>query len=340
MEEEKDPTIMIGSKVCKTPVVSIVIPVHSVAEFISDTLDSVLDQSFKDNEIILVNDGSPDTRELEEVLEKYFDKIVYIKQANHGPAHSRNTAIENSRGELVAFLDGDDIWLPEYLTEQIGFLRRHKLEMVYADAFLFGNVPSLGETFMHRSPSVGVPDFEGMVSGRCNVVTSGTVVYRQRLIDAGMFDVKLPRNSPEDFDMWLRLSKAGVKIGYQKRALMKYRLRPNSLSGNSVQRAQRRIDALNIVKDKFDLGPSERIILDDKLVEASAELLLEKGKAYLLLEDFAKARRSFQAANQYYKNTKLKLIDLALVISPKTLLTLFKRFRAKEIPFIATSADI
>lgn len=337
MSEQKFSQKKIGQKANRSPRVSVIIPAYNVAGFIAETLDSVLAQDFTGYEIVLVNDGSPDTEKLEKVLEDYFEKIVYVKQENGGTARARNTGIENARGALLAFLDGDDIWLPEYLSGQIKFLTENNLEMVYADAFLFGEVRAAGETYMRKSPSAGAADFEGIVSGRCSVITSGTLVYKQKILEAGMFDAALPRIGMEDFDLWLRLAKAGARIGYQRKILLKYRVSPNSLSGNSVQRARRNVVGLNIVREKLNLTPGEEKVLLQTLAEAEAELLLETGKAHLLREEFAEARKNFRAANAYYKKPKLKLIDLALTVSPRILVRLFKKQRAAELPFIPTS---
>ncbi|HEX9960471.1 MAG TPA: glycosyltransferase family A protein [Pyrinomonadaceae bacterium] len=337
MSEQKFTEKRIGQKAKRSPRVSVVIPAYNVAGFVAETLDSVLAQTFPDYEIVLVNDGSPDTEKLEKTLENYFEKIVYVKQENGGTASARNAGIENARGSLIAFLDGDDIWLPEYLSEQIKFLTENNLEMVYADAFLFGEVGDGRETYMRKSPSTGAANFEGIVSGRCSVITSGTLCYKQKIIDAGMFDAELPRIGMEDFDLWLRLAKAGVKIGYQRKILLKYRVSPTSLSGSSVQRARRGVVGLNIVREKLNLTPDEEKVLRETLAEAEAELFLETGKAHLLREEFAEARKNFRAANAYYKKPKLKLIDLALTVSPRILVRLFKKQRAAELPFIPTS---
>lgn len=319
----------VGRKANLSPRVSVVIPAFNVTPFIAETLDSVLAQTFTDYEIVLVNDGSPDTAELERQLSKYSAHLVYLEQRNGGTAHARNTAIEHSRGELIAFLDGDDVWLPRYLGEQIACLNARALDMVYTNAFLIGAVRSSQETYMDKAPSHGTADFEAIVSGRCNVITSGTLVYKQRVLDAGMFDVDLPRIGMEDFDLWLRLTKAGANIGYQRKTLLKYRVRPGSLSGNGIQRAHRDVVGLNIVRDKFALTPREETVWREALREAEAELLLETAKAHLLREEFDEAREKFRAANAYYNKPKLRFVDWALGVSPNMLMRLFKRQRAQ-----------
>src|ERR1044071_9350958 len=92
----------------KAPIVSIIMPAYRVAEYIGAALDSILAQTFKDYEIIIVNDGSPDTDKFELALEPYRKSVIYIKQENGGPSAARNVAIQRARGEFLAFLDADD----------------------------------------------------------------------------------------------------------------------------------------------------------------------------------------------------------------------------------------
>ena len=106
--------------------VSVIIPAYRVAAYIADALDSVLAQVSKRLEvmaveIIVVNDGSPDTDKLETVLEPYRDRIVYLKQENGGVSSARNAGIGAARGEWLAFLDGDDMWLPDISTLNLQF---------------------------------------------------------------------------------------------------------------------------------------------------------------------------------------------------------------------------
>ena len=122
------------------PRVSIIIPSYNTANLIAACLDSVFAQTFQDFEAIVVNDGSPDTLELEKVLQPYLDRIVYIKQVNKRAAGARNTAIAKARGEFLAFLDSDDTWLPNHLESQVKqFDDDPALGLVYANALLVGD---------------------------------------------------------------------------------------------------------------------------------------------------------------------------------------------------------
>src|SRR5688572_129688 len=121
------------------PLVSVVIPAYNSAAFIAETLDSVFAQSFADYEVLLVNDGSPDTPALEAALAPYRDRITYLVQANTGPSGARNLAIRRARGEFIALLDSDDVWLPEYLAEQVRRLRDDpSIALIYSDGIITG----------------------------------------------------------------------------------------------------------------------------------------------------------------------------------------------------------
>ena len=106
------------------PIVSIIIPIYGVEAFIAATLQSVLDQTFQDFEVILVDDASPDRSV--EICQQFTDpRLRIVRQENRGLAGARNTGIRHAQGELLAFLDGDDLWLPEKLARQVQHLQNH-----------------------------------------------------------------------------------------------------------------------------------------------------------------------------------------------------------------------
>ncbi len=325
------------TKLTEPPKVSVIIPAYNIAEFIAETLDSALAQTFRDFEIIVVNDGSPDSARMEEILSSYLDKIIYIKQENSGAAAARNTAISASRGTILAFLDGDDVWFPEYLASQINFLETNDYEMVYCDAAFFGEKYYKHETYMQQSCSKGEVTPASLLKTDCNVITSGTIVLKDALLKYGLFDLNAPR--VEDFEMWFRLSKNSVKIAYQKVVLLKYRIRLGSLTGNNVERAERTIKALEVIKEKNALTETELNIWHDRMNISQAELYLEKGKSYLAESKFAEARASFQAANKQYRKFKLTAISWLLAVNPKLALALFRKMRSGEFFLIAPNSS-
>lgn len=114
--------------------VSVVIPVYNCVEYTPAALDSVFAQTFTNFEVVLVNDGSPDTEMLEHLIAPYQDRIVYLKQENRGLSAARNTGIRAARGKYLAFLDSDDCWPPEYLAAQMKlFEETPSPDLVYSD---------------------------------------------------------------------------------------------------------------------------------------------------------------------------------------------------------------
>ena len=325
---------LIGKRVkAADPLVSVVIPAYHVAEYILETVDSAIAQTFKDFEIIVVNDGSPDTIELENVLADVFDDIIYVSQQNKGVASARNTAIIEARGKFLAFLDADDIWLPEKLESQVNFIEAGDLDMVYCDAFLFGEQPVKSKTFMEKAPSSGPVSPESLLSGECNVLTSATLVKKDLVIKIDMFDENAHRI--EDFDLWFRICKNGAKIGYQRDVMLKYRIRPGSLTGTNVERSERTIAALRLVKEKNDFTESENKAWKDQLRSCQAQLSLEIGKSQLAAGNYGEARAHFTEANEFYGKFKLSLMIWLLGVSPYLAFLIFKNARSDEYSAIS-----
>ena len=319
--------------IADAPKISIVIPAFNIAQFVAETLDSVLAQTYKNFEIILVNDGSPDTEEFKAALKPYFDDIIYVKQENMGASLARNLAICLARGEIIAFLDGDDVWYPGYLESQLKFLEGNSLDMVYCDALLFGEPLSEGTKFSDAAPSRGEVTPESLITTDCNVITSGTILKKKILEESKLFDKSL--KYMQDFDLWFRLAKQGAKIGYQSDVLIKYRVRLDGLSGTNILRAWRNIRAMHVLESKYELTSAEKTALDRQTAAYVAEYELEQGKAALVTRDFAKARQHFIEANKFYRKSKLAAIVWLLRLSPKLTLHLFKKMRPAEFSFIS-----
>src|SRR5262249_56640124 len=106
------------------PLVSVIVTTYNQSVYIGQTLQSVFGQDYSPFEVVVVNDGSTD--DTEKQIEPFKDRIKYIYQANQGVAGSRNTGVQNARGELIAFLDGDDIWENNKLSIQVAVASRHQ----------------------------------------------------------------------------------------------------------------------------------------------------------------------------------------------------------------------
>ena len=298
------------------PLVSIIIPAYNVAAYIGDALRSVFIQDFKSYEVIVVDDGSTDTPELEKVLAPYRDQIQYIRQDNRGISAARNAALHVARGKLIALLDADDVWLEGKLTEQLSFMEHAQFDMVYADALLIGDVPwPEGTTFMDRSPSDGPVTLNTLLDLKVTVVVS-TVIMRKDLVEqVGGFDEE-DRNLTEDFDLWLRLARAGAKIGYQRKVLAEYRYRSDSISASRIKLHEAALRVLQKTRRGMQLSATEKEALDRTEQRLQAILMLEHGKTMIIKGELAEARALLVKAREINSSWKIPLALLALRTFP------------------------
>jgi hypothetical protein len=167
---------------------------------------------------------------------------------------------------------------------------------------------------------------------RCNVITSGVVARRQAVLDAGMFEREKVR--AHDFVLWLKMAQNNSRIGYQKKVLLKYRVRVDSLSGDSVQRVEREIDVFRRVIKQIKLTDAQEKIIERQLARLEAELEIERGKSFLLENDFVAARKAFEKADKHRKSTRLRIIIQLLKFAPRLVLKIYQTRRAEEIDFV------
>jgi glycosyltransferase involved in cell wall biosynthesis len=306
------------------PVVSVVIPAWNVAEFIGGAVASVLAQTWSSVELIVVNDGSPDTPSLDRVLARHAEdpRLRVLAQPNRGPSGARNTGVLAARGEWIAFLDGDDWWEPEFLARQMEYLDAHpECDLVYCDARLFGDSPLAGRTFMETTPSEGDVTIEALSALRCNVPTSCVVARRSALIDAGLFDEAFRRT--EDFDLWWRMLARGSRFGYHRDALVHHRIHAASAVADqsalfhSQARVFRKLLAL------AGSGHPATPLLEAQVRRAEADLALERLKQQLIARQFDEAASSLRAARAVYRTMKLALAALGLRTAPELVRRLY-----------------
>ncbi|HEX6649323.1 MAG TPA: glycosyltransferase family 2 protein [Pyrinomonadaceae bacterium] len=307
-----------------TPAVSVIIPAYKVAPFIRETLDSVFAQTFTDFEVIVINDDSPDTPQLEQELEKYRSRIVYIRQPNQGAGAARNAGLRVARGEFVAFLDGDDVWLPEFLKEQLRLIRSDGgYDLVYADAINFGEGKYDSNTNMTYNPSLGEVTFKKLLCGQCSIVTSTVLARREPIMRVGCFNESFVNS--QDFDLWLRLAKdANLRITYQKKVLVRRRVYRGSLASDPLRSFAGELAVLNSMRQRNDLTAAESETLENTLRRRQATVEVLKGKQELTSGEFKKAAASFSEANKYWPSKKLDMVLICLRIAPRVLQQVYR----------------
>ena len=298
------------------PRVTVVIPSYKTASLIGACLDSVLAQTFTNLEVIVVNDGCPDTVELERVLQPYLPRITYIKQANKGAAGGRNTAIRHARGEFLAFLDSDDTWYPDHLSHQMTlFDDEPALDLVYANSLIV--TPHREWPFMDDCPSHGEANFEALVVERCQIPVSTVVARKSAILKAGLFDESLQRC--DDYDMWLRTAFYGGKISYTQR--IEARLaggRPGALGQSNTKMLKAYWDILEKTLRSLPLTDTQARLVQRRAAEIKAHYFWEEGKVQLYKWQVDKARECVSEANRFFRMPKLGLVLLGLRLAPRT----------------------
>jgi glycosyltransferase involved in cell wall biosynthesis len=199
-----------------SPVVSVVIPVYNGAPWIGRALQSVFSQTYTDSEVIVVDDGSTD--QLEEALRDFRDRIVFVRQANGGPASARNRGVQLARGRLLAFLDADDEWRPDKLRLQVEYFERFPQAGLLHTAVVADAVVE-----DEGGPAVAPAHlFCKLFHAEFFIRTLTVMVPRAIVLEAGGFDERREIHV-EDWDLWLRIA-ARHPVGYLPRRLAVRRL--------------------------------------------------------------------------------------------------------------------
>ncbi len=216
------------------PFVSVIIPACNAEAVLAEALGSVRHQSFPNYEVLIVDDGSTDrTGEVAQRFAGADPRFRLFQQANGGCPAARNTALRQARGEWIAFLDADDVWLPTKLERQFQLLEDDpKANFLFANYYVWNGRVDLIPRYSRRSKFP-----EGEVLHRLrdwNVFgTSTVVVQRQTLERVGHFDPELQNG--QDWDLWLRIAEAGLRARGVWEPQARYRIWPGNITANKVR---------------------------------------------------------------------------------------------------------
>ncbi|MGB7293042.1 MAG: glycosyltransferase [Thermodesulfobacteriota bacterium] len=182
-----------------TPLFSVIIPTYNRRYLFETALKSVLNQTYMDFEVIVVDDGSTD--QTSEVIQNFVDaRIKYLHQENHGVSHARNRGLEISKGKFMAFLDSDDRWVPQKLRRAKESIDRYPdICIFHTDEIWYKGGTLLNQMKKHKKPS-GYVYLKALPL--CCIGMSTSVVKREVFETIGVFDESLP--ACEDYDFWLR----------------------------------------------------------------------------------------------------------------------------------------
>jgi glycosyltransferase involved in cell wall biosynthesis len=209
------------------PEVSVIIPTYNSAKYVVEAVESVLAQTWRDFEVLVIDDGSTD--DTAQVMRRYEAPVRYLRQANGGVAVARNRGIAESLGRYVAFLDADDTWLPHKLVRQMEALRQQPHHRACYAALMMVDA-DLNPTGISRSQRQG-SSLEDLLTHGNVVATPSTVICERSLFNlVGGFDPVLSQCA--DWDMWVRLA-AQTEFLYVDEPLVTYRQHEASMSRNA-----------------------------------------------------------------------------------------------------------
>ena len=298
----------------ESDLVCVVIPAYDAHTHIARALDSVLAQTYRNREIIVINDGSPETEVLEGAIAPYAGQIRYLKQENRGPSGARNLGISEARGRYIAFLDSDDVWFPHHLESQMAMFQDDgSLDLVYSDSILMEGGKVVGHAFGSEPQNPPVT-FGAILTEGCTIATSSAVARKQALIDAGLFDERFRRC--EDFDLWLRMSFRGSRMNYQPRPSLYHYLTPGSLASNAYLLKQARIEVYQKTASTLPLAASQIELIRSLIEMTEAKCHKDMLKKFLGQGEYATALEEARRANASRTHWKLKLTVIGLRTVP------------------------
>ena len=217
-----------------TDLISVIIPTYNRAHLIRRSAQSVLNQTYKNLELIIVDDGSTD--KTKEVIDSINDKrIIYIKQENQGVSAARNTGIEKAKGKYIAFQDSDDVWHLDKLEKQLLTIQKNNADLVFCKQFKFG-------TLMKRKVPKNIK--EGFLQKDILPINifPQTILSKADILKENKFNIHML--SVEDFELLLRIQKK-YSIYCIDEALVDYHVQKDSLSANNERRVKYIKDILN-----------------------------------------------------------------------------------------------
>ncbi len=301
--------------------VSVVIGVYNAERWIAETIASVLGQTWRDFELVVVDDGSTDATA--QIVRGFGEAVRLIQKENGGSASARNAGIRASRGRYVAFLDADDLWEPKKLEVQMQLQQNNPAPAwSYTDALFFEAATG---RLLYRADQLTTAH-EGDVLRPLllgNFITFSTVVVRRDVFDeVGHFNEDPLHRISEDWDLWLRIA-AWHPVGYLARPLTRMR-----------QHAQRKTDEMDLEHAlKSRMALVERAVIEnpDRLAglhdRARANLYVNIGRKRLEREERAEARRLFrQALRHTPSNAQAWIYGLATLL-PRPVLRLIGSWR-------------
>jgi Glycosyl transferase family 2 len=294
------------------PSFSVVIAAYNVAGFVGEAVASALGQTRPPSEVVVCDDGSED--DIEGALRPFLDRIVLLRQKNAGEAAAKNAGARVASADFVAFLDADDVYLPDRL-EALAALAatRPDLDVLTTDAVLEVDGEPVRRCYTHELP-FEADDQRAAILTR-NFVFGLAAVRCGRFGAAGGFDESL--RYATDWDLWARLILDGARVGAVMEPLARYRLREGSLSGARASLIAGRVGVLEKAAEHASLSSAERRVVADSIALERRRLALAEARAALAGELPRPRRRSLAVAFGGGHGARTRLKALAASVAPR-----------------------
>jgi glycosyltransferase involved in cell wall biosynthesis len=309
--------------------VSAIIPVWNAERTIAEAIDSVLAQTFRNFELIVVDDGSTDRTA--GIIDSYRDRVKVLRSANSGPATARNAGVAVAAGEYLAFLDADDRWMSDMLARTTAILDADPgCAMVYCNlAMIDSKGASLG-TSLIRGGAAHAPSMKEILAGMWPIMPSGALIRRSAFHNCGGFREEFRNAGYEDAFLWLTLREQG-HFRYIDEPLAQWRF---SLFPERIKSKPRGTDGQvfkRLVRERYHIDPEK---LAGARIRASRSILGYLGLTALRRGDRITARRAFISAleiDPYRMKNRLRLLKTYLPLSLARMLSGRTGQRAKSL---------
>lgn len=306
----------------ENPKVSIIMPAYNAGPYIRESLNSIFAQTYKHYEVIVVDDGSTD--DTKSILKEY-SGVCCLHTNRSGPAAARNLGIKNCDGELIAFLDSDDIWRPEKLAKQVGaMIASPEIGLIFTESGFF-NRNGVFMSSLGKKQRLMEGDIVQNIFWKSGVGTPTVMVRRSVFDQVGYFEEGLICS--EDDNMWMRIAN-NVKVILLDEQLVLIRARDNSLSqtkGNIFAGVK---GHLELLETKY---PELRVRLGNLVEMKHALLHTSQGLENLELNRRREARQEFSEAIRYRPMNVTNYIYWCVTFMPSLILYLLRSFKRRFV---------
>lgn len=302
--------------------VSIVIPFYKGEKYLEKTIDSILQQTYINFELLIVNDGSPNASNVFfETMAKKDKRIFMLNKSNGGVACARQYGIEHANGDFVAFCDQDDLWLPEKLAKQMPLFENPKVGLVYCGAV---------EDHIPMKVKLSLPFFDTYkgyiypaLIRKNEIVSCTTVARKSLLLEVEAFDKDIELMGVDDWLAWLKMSLV-CEVDFVEEYLAIHIIHENNYSSNQEKMYRAEMVCL---KKIMPIAAQAELMYDVNYQRIERDIHLRYAEAFIHNGDFSAGGEALLLASQLEQNSQLKLKGLFFKWCPSFLLYLLQRIK-------------